>query len=236
MAEKYRYERLRSEWERDKIEKDSKPKEEEQPLQPLTEPLCAFLSDPIDKECCTYLSPEFDIRYKGGAEMAIMLYNDDEMIAIDDIIRFIHATIVGKYFQGGKLINKPLSVIVCNDRKKRIFEVISSNPEVGKIRQGVSILRTEGYLSKPGVIDILIQPLIPTARGINADNFAYQLSILSNGNPHVLAVADELISEPIFTEMHEEEDEESSFRFPFRSILFGIGVCVFVWLMYQILA
>ncbi|MDE5816014.1 MAG: hypothetical protein K2H55_00710 [Helicobacter sp.] len=236
MAEKYRYERMRSDWERDKIKKASQPKEaEEKPLMPLTQPLCAFLKDPIDQECCEFLAPEFDIGYKGGTEMAVILHTDDEMIAIEDIVRFIHAIIVGKYFQGGKLINKPLSILIKSKRKTRIFEVISANPEVGKIRQGVSILRSEGYLSKPGVVDILIQPLTQNARGINADNLAYQLSILSNGKPHTLTIAEELITDPIFVSVHDEEEEASGFRIPFRAILFTIIILVFVWFIYQIL-
>lgn len=230
MREKYKHERLHSQWERSKLEKKQEPKPKPKQIVSIVDYLNAFLKEPMDKKCCEFLSPELDLSYKGGTEMAVILHTDDDVIAIEDIVRFIHAIIVGKYFKGGSLINKPLNIIVRNGKRDKIFEVIASNTEIGTHRQGISILRTEGYLSKPGIVDIIIQRISPDAHHVNADNFAYQLSVLSNGKPHALYINNELIKGAIFQDMHDNDEEENEDGSLIGGLLIGVGICALAWL------
>ncbi len=234
----YRREKKYADWERSKIIQKNKQLPPRAGLKLIHEDLVHFLESSLDKECCLFLNPQLDLYHKGGREVAIILELLEEFISIDDVVRFIHAIIVGKYLSQLNT-QKPCSIIV-NGKKEngkayqRVFEVMNIPKKQGKMREGCSILRTVG-LGQAGVIDVLVQPIYEEAKGINADNFAYQFSVLSNGREAALLISKELIEGDIFLSLLEKEHSNIAFdEVDLRR--FFIGVILFALLMCGIIA
>ncbi|RAX57346.1 hypothetical protein CCZ01_06520 [Helicobacter monodelphidis] len=205
--------------------------EEESPFLNITEDVVKLMHTDLDKECVRLLNPILDKKYK-EEEVSITIQHE-ELLSMQDIIRFIHGILI-QYLKKSEFKNHALTIILnrTNEEGKRvfqrIFEVISPPQEWGGFREGFSIVKTEG-LTKKGIIDILIQPTNVMTKGLNNENFSYQLAILSDGKPHQITIANDLIGEEIFLSVKDSEHSTITFDvISLKRFFVGFGFFAFV--------